>query len=121
MRKRATSGWLRLVIRAGRNSRLEMISRSGSATLETGIDSWPLASRIAPGGLPGGTDGGGEVGAAATAAVALDVAVVEPAPLDAVTSMRSAWPTSPAPSVYVCDVVPVALQLLPPESQSSHR
>lgn len=60
----------------GVNWTLSMISRAGSATLVTGIDTLPLASVIAPAGAP--DDGGG-------------VGVESPCPGLALTRSRSSW------------------------------
>jgi hypothetical protein len=55
-----------------------------------------------------------------TTAVGVEVAVLEPALLEAVTARRSLKPTSPGPSRYVCEPVPTPLQALPVLSHRCH-
>jgi hypothetical protein len=61
------------------------------------------------------------VGAAATSAVCADVASVDPAAFEAVTSARSVLPTSVLVSAKVLTVAPVMTAQAPPaESQRFH-
>ena len=64
----------------------------------------------------------GAIGALAEiTAVWFEIAVLDPAVFDPVTSIRTVVPTSRSVSVYVCDVAPRMLtQLEPVWSQLSH-
>jgi hypothetical protein len=55
--------------------------------------------------------------AATTTSVSADVAVLDPAEFDAVTSTRTDAPTSTEVSVYVCAVAPAMFVQLPPEQR----
>src|SRR5690242_3700962 len=84
-----------------------MIMRSGSVTLDAGMDVSPCVVLIAPAG-PG----------CETTAVCADVAEPEPLGFVAVTATRSVWLTSADCTVYDCAVAPaIAAQLLPAVSQ----
>ena len=100
--------------------------RWGSETLVTGIEYFPSARRIAPGGsVVGG--GGGVVAVAVTSAVASEVAVAEPSVLRAVTCKRIRRPTSSAVSSYCVPVAAVITVQSEPDTcpplagQRSHR
>src|SRR3954454_14365453 len=87
-----------------------MIRRSGSETLEAGIDVAPWAVLPAPAG-PG----------CETMPVCADVADVEPLEFVAVTATRSVLSTSAAWTVYVWAFVSaIGGQLLPAVSQRCH-
>ena len=71
------------------------MSRSGSVTLVTGIETRPLGSRIAPAGSP-----------VAITSVGFEFADAEPTAFRAVTTTRSRFPTSSFATIRVWPVSP---------------
>jgi hypothetical protein len=108
---RTVIGWLRLVTGLGEKTTCETISRAVDGTVDAGIETSPLGSRIAP-------DPSGSV----TTGDSPERSVVDPAEFLAVMLKRIFLPASAETSRYVDPVAPLIDRHAPPCAlQRSHR